>query len=81
MPRLPRDIDGTDLVQKLSRFGYQPVRRTGSHIRLTYSSDGREHHITIPAHSPLKVGTLNAILEDVAAFLSMTKEEFLKQLF
>jgi hypothetical protein len=26
----------------------------GSHIRLTYSSNGREHHITIPAHSPVR---------------------------
>jgi hypothetical protein len=48
---------------------------------LTYSANGREHHITIPAHSPLKIGTLNAILEDVANFFSMTKEEILKQLF
>jgi len=48
---------------------------------LTYSSKGREHHITIPAHSPLKIGTLNAILEDVAKFLSVTKEEILKKLF
>jgi len=81
MPRLPRDIDGTELVQKLSRLGYKPVRRSGSHIRLTYSANGREHHVTIPAHSPLKIGTLNAILEDVATFFSMTKEEILKQLF
>jgi len=81
MPKLPRNIDGTELVKKLVRLGYQPVRQTGSHIRLTYSSGNKEHHITIPAHSPLKIGTLNAILDNVAAFLSIEKGELIKGLF
>lgn len=37
--------------------------------------------MTIPAHGPLRVGTLNGILSDVAAHLKKSKEEFLKELF
>ncbi|NYE57789.1 putative RNA binding protein YcfA (HicA-like mRNA interferase family) [Carboxydothermus ferrireducens DSM 11255] len=34
------------------------TRQTGSHIRLTTTLKG-EHHVTIPLHDPLKIGTLN----------------------
>lgn len=60
--KLPRDVSGQDLVKALRRFGYEVSHQTGSHIRLTTQEQG-EHHITIPAHNPLKVGTLNAILK------------------
>jgi len=42
---------------------------------------GHEHLITIPAHSPIKVGTLNNILKDIAAYLKMTKENLIENLF
>jgi hypothetical protein len=42
---------------------------------------GGEHHITIPQHHPLKVGTLNSILKDIASHLEKTKEQVLKELF
>jgi hypothetical protein len=42
---------------------------------------GHEHSITIPAHSPIKVGTLNNILKHIAAYLKMTKEELVEILF
>jgi len=61
--KLPRDVDGTKLAKALAEFGYQTTRQTGSHIRLTAFESG-EHHITIPAHNPLKIGTLSAILSD-----------------
>ncbi|WP_428666563.1 type II toxin-antitoxin system HicA family toxin [Reyranella sp.] len=51
--RLPRDLSGVDLAKALGRVGYRVVRQTGSHLRL--SRDGStQHHITIPAHDPLK---------------------------
>ncbi|APB34763.1 YcfA family protein [Gloeomargarita lithophora Alchichica-D10] len=78
--RLPRDITGEALVKALKRFGYKIVRQTGSHIRLTTQSGG-EHHITIPHHSPLKSGTLNAILKDIAAHFKISRDDLLKQLF
>ena len=40
-----------------------------------------EHHITVPAHNPLKVGTLNAILRDVAEHFDLNRDELLSQLF
>ena len=44
--RTPRDLSGTDLLQRLRR-------ETGSHIRLTPVIRG-EHHITVPNHDPLR---------------------------
>lgn len=42
---------------------------------------GTEHHVTIPAHQQLKIGTLSAILTDVAAYLEMDRTELLRRLF
>jgi len=81
MPRLPRDLDGTELARDLRKLGYMVVRQTGSHMRLSCEAPKDGHHVTIPAHSPLKIGTLNGILDDVAAFHSMTKEELVDLLF
>ncbi len=67
--RLPRDLDGRKLASLLRRYGYQITRQTGSHIRLTSSQKGKEHHVTVPAHRELSVGTLGAILRDVASYL------------
>ena len=77
--RTPRNIDGIELVKALSFFGYEITRQTGSHMRLTTSLKG-EHHITIPNHRPLKIGTLNAILSDVAEHLKISRGEILEKL-
>lgn len=75
--RLPRDLAADALVAALARcLEYEIVRQTGSHIRIRTLRDG-EHHETIPNHSPLKVGTLNAILRNIAAHHNMTREELL----
>ncbi len=71
--RLPRDLDGEQLARLLRHYGYVVTRQTGSHIRLTTAQEG-EHHITIPRHSPLRVGTLNAILRDVAQHLGVERD-------
>jgi len=42
---------------------------------------GAEHHVTIPAHRQLKIGTLAEILSDVAAYLEITREALAEQLF
>jgi predicted RNA binding protein YcfA (HicA-like mRNA interferase family) len=78
--KLPRDIDATQLIKALVIFGYFPTRQTGSHIRLTTQQNG-QHHITIPFHDPLKIGTLNAILSDVAQHLRFSKQELIEKLF
>lgn len=78
--KLPRDLTGRQLVKALSTLGYVVTHQTGSHIRLTTQNNG-EHHITIPEHDPLKVGTLNAILRDVAGHAGSSREELLEMLF
>jgi len=78
--RLPRDISGDDLVRRLGRLGYVMTRQTGSHMRLTLASP-REHHITIPKHRVLSLGTLRSVLDDVAKHLETTRDELIAQLF
>ena len=78
--KLPRDLSGTDLVRALGRVGYQVTRQTGSHARLTTESPSR-HSVTVPMHDSLKVGTLAAILGDVAAHLKISREQLLDRLF
>jgi len=78
--RLPRDLSGEELAFLLQRFGYHITRQTGSHMRLT-TLQGGEHHITIPRHRPLRVGTLNGILREVAQHLGMERETLLQALF
>jgi predicted RNA binding protein YcfA (HicA-like mRNA interferase family) len=78
--RLPRDLSGTDLARTLRDLGYEVTRQTGSHMRLTTLENG-EHHITIPHHDPLRVGTLSAILTDVAQHFGITRDELTRRLF
>ncbi len=73
-------MSSEDLVKALARFEYVIDRQTGSHIPLTTQLNG-EHHLTIPAHDPLKVSTLNAILPDVAEHFHLSREDLLTQLF
>ena len=78
--RLPRDVSGQDLVRALMTFGYEVTRQTGSHLRLTTQEHG-EHHITIPQHSPLRVGTLAAVLANIAQHFDMSRDDLASQLF
>lgn len=78
--KLPRDLDADELIRQLKQFGYTPTRQTGSHIRLTRISEEGEHHVTIPSHSPLRIGTLNSILNDIANQMKMSKEELLRRI-
>ena len=78
--RLPRDVTGRQLAGSLAQLGYRIDRQTGSHIRLT-TRRGGEHHITIPDHDPLRPGTLNGILRDVATHSKLSREDLLLLLF
>jgi predicted RNA binding protein YcfA (HicA-like mRNA interferase family) len=78
--RLPRDLSGDDLAQTLRQFGYRVTRQTGSHLRLTTVERG-EHHITISKHDPLRIGTLAAILRDVAEHFELSRQELVERLF
>ena len=77
--KLPRDVSGDDPAKALRVLGYRVTRQTGSHVRLTTADDG-EHHVTVPRHSPLRVGTLAAILDDVAAHFGISRDELLAKI-
>ena len=78
--KLPRDISGNQLIKNLKPLGYIVTRQTGSHIRLSTEQNG-QHHITIPQHDPLKIGTLTAILADIATHFNLSKNELTDLLF
>ncbi len=77
--RIPRDCSGHDLVKALRRLGYQQVRQTGSHQILT-TQEGGQHHVTIPNHSPIKIGMFSDILKDITVHHKMTVEELVRHL-
>jgi hypothetical protein len=56
------------------------TRQSGSHMRLTTEVNGT-HHITIPDHGSLRVGTLSAIVLDVASHLGLERQDVIKRLF
>lgn len=78
--RLPRDVSGADLARRLSRIGYRITRQTGSHMRLTIDAP-TQHHVTVPKHDALRLGTLSGILEEVAAHLEITRDDLISRLF
>jgi predicted RNA binding protein YcfA (HicA-like mRNA interferase family) len=78
--RLPRDVSGEEFVRALDALGYQVTRQSGSHMRLSTSLGG-EHHVTIPKHGSLRVGTLAGVLSDVARHHGLEREELIRLLF
>ena len=79
--KLPRDVSGRDLARAFHRLGYRIDHQTGSHIRLVRDSATGTQGLTIPAHSTLKVGTLNSILKLAGEQLSIARDELLQRLF
>ena len=67
--KLPRDISGAQLASVLCR----------SHIVLDTATPSA-HRVSIPAHSPLRLGTLNGILRAAAAHKRTTREAILDTL-
>ncbi len=78
--RLPRDVSGEEFARALTGLDYVVTRQTGSHMRLSTSLGG-EHHITVPKHGSLRVGTLAAVLADVSRHHGLEREELVRLLF
>lgn len=74
------NVSAQELIKSLNVLGYEITRQTGSHIRLSSHMLG-EHHITIPNHNPLKVGTLSAILADIAMHHKVSKADIITKIF
>ncbi len=78
--KLPRDLSGAELIKLLCKhFGYRRVNQEGSHVVLVIDKP-RSHRVSVPDHSPLRVGTLNGIIRAVAAAKGVSKEEILQRL-
>lgn len=77
--KIPRDLSGAELVKALRSLGYERVRQDGSHIRLTPQYGG-QHHVTVPNHNPIKLGTLTGILKAVAAHHKLMLEELVRKI-
>jgi predicted RNA binding protein YcfA (HicA-like mRNA interferase family) len=77
--KLPRAVDADQLIRFLECLGYQMIRQTGSHVRLTHDGPP-QHHVTVPNHAPLKIGVLGAILKDVSRHTGMALEHLLERL-
>jgi len=75
----PRAVPADRLIRALKRLGYEVVRQKGSHVRLR-SEGPPAHTITVPLHNPLKTGTLNSILSEVARMRSIQIESIIELL-
>lgn len=78
--KLPRNLTGAQLIRALAKLGYAATRQSGSHVRLSCEVP-LQHHITVPLHDPLRIGTLAAILADVADAHALARDELLQILF
>ena len=78
--KVPRDVDASQLIRLLERYGYTVIRQTGSHVRLTKELSEGEHNITIPNHKPIKIGTLQSIAKDVCSVNKLDIADFYVEL-
>jgi len=68
VPSLSYDL----VIRALQRDGWIVVRQKGSHIRLQKRTTTETLKLTVPAHRPIKKGTLSHILKQAR----LTTEEF-----
>ena len=78
--KVPRDISGDEFIRALSVLGYVPLRQEGSHMRLICRERG-VHHISVPRHKSLHVGTFSYLLGLVGKHHGLTRDELLRRLF
>jgi predicted RNA binding protein YcfA (HicA-like mRNA interferase family) len=74
--KLPRDLNGTDLAKSLRQLQFEEKRQTGSHIVLQHLPTGET--ISVPAHRPLKIGTLQGIVKAVCAITGLSRHDVVK---
>jgi predicted RNA binding protein YcfA (HicA-like mRNA interferase family) len=78
--KLPRNLSGESLADHLCRhWQYIRVKQVGSHIMLRTETPTPQRQV-IPAHAPLRLGTLSAILGQVANHKKVTREDILHNL-
>jgi predicted RNA binding protein YcfA (HicA-like mRNA interferase family) len=79
-PKIPRDVSGKSLIKVLSKYGYDVIRQTGSHVRMTITINDEVKNITIPNHDSIKLGILMSILNEVSSQLNISREDIINKL-
>lgn len=78
--KVPRDLSGSQLAKVLCRdWDYRSLHQEGSHILLQSETPGHQR-LSVPNHSPLRIGTLNAILKAVASHKGVDRQILLDSL-
>lgn len=77
--KLPRDVNGAELLRALRHIGYEAVRQKGSHV-IMQTATPNAHSVTVPNHRPVRVGTLKSIIDDLAERRQMTPEALIELL-
>ena len=77
--KLPPGAGHERVVRLIERLGYRLVRQTGSHMQFVHSGPP-EHHLSVPRHRVVRIGTLHSILSDVADHLKMDMDDLIRQL-
>ena len=57
------------------------TRTSRSHLTVTRITEVGKHSVTVPAHRELRVGILNAIVNEVAAVVGRSKRTVRETLF
>ena len=80
--KLPRGLSGSEVARLLARhYGYRAARTKGSHMTVTLTVGTESHSVTVPRHRNIRVGTLDAIVGEVASFLGLSKRTVRETLF
>lgn len=64
-----KTFSGREITKVLYSFGYVPVSREGSHVRLRYENPdtGEVRNVDVPQHDEIRIGTLRSIAEQCGA--------------
>jgi len=62
-------FSGREPIAVLRSFGYAPVSRSGSHVRLRYEhpETGEVRNVDVPMHTEVRIGTLRSIADQCGA--------------
>jgi len=76
--RVPKDIHGRDFANHLiRRWLFRELRQTGSHIILRTEHPSR-FTVSVPAHKPLRPGTLRNLIDAIAEHKDIVSTELLR---
>jgi predicted RNA binding protein YcfA (HicA-like mRNA interferase family) len=64
-----RTCSGREIVSLLDRFGFVPVARHGSHVRLRdeNADTGEVRNVDVPLHDEVRIGTRQSIADQCGA--------------